>query len=99
MPQAGSPSWHLAGYMVATGDRTYVQSDAASRAAASLTHEPDAVYTPGWFEVEYLVPSKIVKTRFRRIAPSVETGPSTCGVGRADSAHRADVHKLVRPAF
>ena len=99
MPHADSPSCHLAEYMVATGDRTSVQSDAASRAAASLTHVPDAVYTPGWFEAEYPVPSKSVKTRFRRVAPSVETGPSTCGAGRADSAHRADITKLVRPAF
>jgi hypothetical protein len=53
----------------------------------------------GVVQAEYPVPSKIVKTRFRRIAPSVETGPSTCGAGRADSAHRADITKLVRPAF
>jgi len=99
MPQEDSPSCHLAGYIVATGDRTSVQSDTASRAAASLTHVPDAFYTPGWYEAEYPVPSKIVNTRFRRIAPSVETGPSTCGAGRAGSAHHADIHKLVRPAF
>ena len=85
--------------MVAIGDRTSVQSDGRRGAAPSLTHVPDAVYTPAWFEAEYPVPSKIVKTRFRRIAPSVETGPSTCGAGRADSAHRAAIDKLVRPAF
>ena len=85
--------------MVAIGDRTSVQSDTRRGAAPSLTHAPDADYTPVWFEAEYPVPSKIVKTRFRRIAPSVETGPSTCGAGRADSAHRADITKLVRPAF
>ena len=84
---------------MAIADRTSVQSDTASRAAASLTHVPDAFYTPGWYEAEYPVPSKIVNTRFRRIAPSVETGPSTSGAGRANSASYAIVMNPVRRAL
>jgi hypothetical protein len=39
-----------------------------------------------------LCTSRPAPTRFRRISPSVETGPSTCG------AQRADIHSLVRLA-
>ena len=64
----------------------------------SLTLTPDADYTPRWSEGSVRVPGRIVKTRFRRISPSVETGPSTSGVGRAYSLFPAEI-SLVRPAL
>jgi hypothetical protein len=39
------------------------------------------------------------KPAFRRIPPSVETGPSTCGAQGADGEIHAEISNLVRSAL